>query len=475
MGYPSVIDLLAIERGSITAPAGCGKTHLIAQALARHSGAQPILVLTHTNAGVAALRSRLDLASVPRSAYRLSTIDGWAMRLIGLFPGRSEIDPDILRLADRGRDYPAIREGALRLLGGGHIQDILAANFSRLIVDEYQDCSDIQHALVCHAATAMPTSVLGDPLQEIFGFRGVTMPDWDLDVCSHFPVAGELDIPWRWRNAGTESFGVWLLEVRQMLLKAQQIDLRAAPPEVSWVKLDGSSNDLARQIAAGSTRAPDKDGTVLIIADSRRPQTQRDFAGRIPGAVTVEAVDLRDLVDFAQGLDFGRPDALERVVRFAGSVMVNVGATDLLSRVATLLRGSARKAPSETEQAALSFHAMPSAAKAVVLLSAIGNQSGVRPHRPAVLRACLRALNACGGETGTTFYEAAIRAREQSRLLGRTLDRRVVGSTLLLKGLEADIGVVLNADDLDAHHLYVAMTRGAKRLIVCSRSPLLRG
>ena len=59
------IDLRAIERGTVTAPAGCGKTQLIAHALAGHRGNKPILVLTHTNAGVAALRGRLDRAGVP--------------------------------------------------------------------------------------------------------------------------------------------------------------------------------------------------------------------------------------------------------------------------------------------------------------------------------------------------------------------------------------------------------------------------
>ena len=91
------IDLLAIDRGTVTAPAGCGKTHLIAEALTRHADAKPILVLTHTNAGVVALRGRLDRAGVPAKAYRLSTIDGWAMRLISTFPARSAHDPDLLR------------------------------------------------------------------------------------------------------------------------------------------------------------------------------------------------------------------------------------------------------------------------------------------------------------------------------------------------------------------------------------------
>jgi superfamily II DNA or RNA helicase len=70
------IDLLAINLGIVTAPAGCGKTHLIAEALTRHIHAKPILVLTHTNAGVVALRGRLDRARVPSKAYRFYTIDG---------------------------------------------------------------------------------------------------------------------------------------------------------------------------------------------------------------------------------------------------------------------------------------------------------------------------------------------------------------------------------------------------------------
>jgi hypothetical protein len=71
------IDLLSIARGTVTAPAGCGKTHLIADALTRHENTKPILILTHTNAGVVALRGRLDRLRVPPKAYRLLTIDGW--------------------------------------------------------------------------------------------------------------------------------------------------------------------------------------------------------------------------------------------------------------------------------------------------------------------------------------------------------------------------------------------------------------
>jgi hypothetical protein len=108
MGADDDIDLLIIERGAITAPAGCGKTHLIANALTRHDRAKPIMIITHTNAGVVALRGKLDRLNVPSAAYRLVTIDGWAMRLISTFPHRSAHDPGLLKLAHPATDYPNI-------------------------------------------------------------------------------------------------------------------------------------------------------------------------------------------------------------------------------------------------------------------------------------------------------------------------------------------------------------------------------
>jgi hypothetical protein len=54
-----------------------------------------------------------------------------------------------------------------------------------------------------------------------------------------------------------------------------------------------------------------------------------------------------------------------------------------------------------------------------------------------------------------------------------SLPRRAVGSTLLLQGLEAEVAVILEADDLSPRNLYVAMTQGSKKLLVCSRSPVL--
>jgi hypothetical protein len=87
-------------------------------------GQKPILILTHTNAGVAALRGRLERAGVRPTAYRLLTIDGWGMRLVSMFPKRAGHDPSLLDLTHPGTDYPNLRVAAARLLKAGHINDV---------------------------------------------------------------------------------------------------------------------------------------------------------------------------------------------------------------------------------------------------------------------------------------------------------------------------------------------------------------
>ncbi len=468
----TTINLLDIKRGTVTAPAGCGKTHLIAEAITKGRADKPILVLTHTNAGVAALRSRLEKANVPSKAYRLSTIDGWAMRLVSTFPARSGCDPKLLKLENPRTDYPNVRVAAARMLKAGHGLDILSATYSRLFVDEYQDCNVPQHAIVYYMASAFPTCVLGDPMQAIFDFQE-KLADWGEQVCKHFPLVGELSTPWRWKNVEEEEFGRWLLEVRKQLLAGQPIDLASAHANVSWVNTGGTDAH-ERRLVACRTRPPNENGTVLIIGDSKNPQGQRQFASQTPGATAVESVDLRDLVGFARSLDLKSKKALYKVVEFAEDVMTNVGGSGLLKRVETLQASRNRKAASDLETVAMRFAETPTYSGVREVLGAIGEQAGVRSHRPGILRGCIRALQMAESDAGSTFQEAAVAVREQSRALGRPLPRRAVGSTLLLKGLEADVSVILHASNMNPRNLYVAMTRGSRRLVICADSNELR-
>ncbi len=98
--------------------------------------------------------------------------------------------------------------------------------------------------------------------------------------------------------------------------------------------------------------------------------------------------------------------------------------------------------------------------------------NGTRVFRPALLFSGIESLRSAH-QKGVTLKEAALQVRENYRAKGRKIPNRGVGSTLLLKGLEAEVVVILNGDQLTKQNLYVAITRGAMRVIVCSSSPIL--
>lgn len=470
---PPEIDIFSATKGTVTAPAGCGKTQLITDTLKSNTQDKPVLVLTHTNAGKSALESRLAKAAVPKSAYRVSTIDSWAIRMISKFPMRSGHSPGTILLNNSSLNYPGIREAARGLMKSGAINDALRATYSRLIVDEYQDCNIPQHYIIGWASRALPTCVLGDPLQAIFDFNGPTV-HWKENVQQLFPSLGVLNTPWRWNNAGAQPLGNWLLEIRECLLTGSQIDLRNAPDQVTWIKLPNDKNEADKvRLEAARTRGTFAKDTVLIIGDSINPGMQRFVARSTPGATTVEAVDFRDLTNFGRTFDLTAPSALDSLFEFSSELMTNLGLAELRRRIKTLSSGRAKKDASLAEAAVLSFVEEPSIRAALDVLCAFENEADVRVYRPEVLNLCKAAMLSAAQGTGT-FSDAVVAARERNRHQGRPISRRSVGSTLLLKGLEADVAVILNPATMNSRNLYVAITRGAKKLVICAESPILR-
>jgi DNA helicase-2/ATP-dependent DNA helicase PcrA len=466
----SSFRLFDYDRGSVVAPAGCGKTQAIVDALMAHEGAAA-LILTHTNAGVAALKARLGKAQVPGQRFRLSTIDGWAMRLVRTFPRLSAITiPDVGRI-----DYPAIQRAALRVVAGGALDAPLQATYSRLVVDEYQDCSKDQHAIILSLAERLKTCVLGDPLQRIFDFRPSEHPNWEEDVESAFTQVGTFDVPWRWENAGQRSFGEWVLSVRPALLSGAAIDLRRAPANVTWVHLpaDPGALQVAQSRAVSAIRTAAGQG-VLIVGDSRNPRSRSDFARKTPGLNVVEPVDLGDLVEAAAVIqDCASLDRLRATLEFAALVMTEVDIAGLGQRLNSLHAGRARNPADAVETACLRFAHDDGFATVNEVLRALAASSR-RTFRHHLLSAMFDALTRVIKKPGLSLVDAAVAAREQGRVVGRALPRRAVGSTLLLKGLEAEHAVILNADQMNARHFYVAISRASHSLTIFSNSPVVQ-
>lgn len=474
---PRVSDLFRAERGAVVAPAGCGKTHLIVEALGSEAD-KPTLVLTHTTAGVAALKRRLSEHNVSSKNYRLTTIDAWAINLISMFPDNAGYRID----RTQAPDYTAFKNAADHLLSRNALTPILQATYGRIFVDEYQDCSRLQHRIISRLADIVPTIIFGDPMQAIFGFGGDPLPSWNDDVLTTFPLLGELTIPYRWNNKEAPDLGNWLLQVRAALLNGQAIDLRTCPERVFWKQITGNpQQDLQHQISAQyDIERAHPDDSLLIIGDSIQVASRHNYASHSRGVSVVERVDYPDVVSSANRMNEQRGEQLFlSTIEFLKLVTVNLYSDRLLQRINSITNGRNRSPATPEEIAAIKLRNDGGYSEAADFMKKIVRAPDRRLYRHNAYAVMLKALEAGATNVELPLDEHVANIREQHRHAGRSILKKSVGSTLLLKGLEADHVLILDADipdgrrRMNANHLYVALSRGAKSITIFSRNPIL--
>jgi hypothetical protein len=465
--------ILENEIGAIEAPAGCGKTQLIVDALATPA-IKPYLVLTHTTAGVAALRKRLSRARVPAKNYVLSTIDGWSVRIASSFTQNCHITSPV----ENSRTYyPELRSIVCRYLATGSLHEVISASYSRLIVDEYQDCNQVQHDIVCSIAQCIPTIVLGDPMQLIFNFQGTQIPNWQGQVLSHFQLLSELNTPWRWINVQNQELGEWVLECRRRLISGNNIDLTNSPNSVSHIQLtqNHQENMRLKSTAQYQLRNAFPQDTLLVIGDSINANSRHLYASQNNGIDVVEPVDLRDLVTFTGQLDVEMGEQLAvSIVNLFGTLTTGMGASTWTPRIRTVLAGRNRIPPSPTEAAIAAFIQSKSAANFLVIMNAVEADHNIRVYRRAAFRALNSAINNVLCDSTLSFKNGMERARESLRQRGDSrIPNLAIGSTLLLKGLEADHSLLIDVSNMNSQNLYVALSRGAKTITIASSAATL--
>lgn len=449
--------------GAMVAAAGCGKTQVIASAVATHGGGRE-LVLTHTHAGVEAMRSRLRSLGAQESKYHLDTIAGWALRLTHSFPARAALPSDHPTSHD---EYLAVYESAARLLAKSPFRELLRCSYSGAYVDEYQDCTVEQHRLILAIKDVIPCRIVGDPLQGIFDFKSNQPVQWERDVEEAFenidgPCTGH-----RWQGVNPE-LGEWLTEVRRGFSNGQQVDLQEAP--VHWIQVAGAAHDVTRIRLNTCFDAARQDGTVVAIHGFRNQCY--DLASKLKGRFScVEAIDIGDLYQFSERLD--RATGWQRagiVLEFAALCMTKV-ASEL--RVVRKAIGVGRIPKSRKYGAVvggLKRIASTSDVESIVdTLEMIAAIPGAYIYRSELLREMKRAVWAVTRGESPSIGQAAWSVRNQTRKRGRVLPRCVMGTTLLVKGLQFDHAIVLDACEHNVKNLYVALTRGCKTVTVISR------
>ena len=463
--------------GYVVAPAGYGKTYLIAESTARSTGRQ--LILTHTYAGVNALRRKMRILRVSEEFYRIDTIASWALRLSLSYSGTSGWE---IKRPANNQEWGALYEACARLLDHEFVRRIVRASYEGLYVDEYQDCSTAQHGIVLKLARDLPTRVLGDPLQGVFDFVGQNPVNWAHDVESNFRCLGVLDVPHRWIQAGTPDLGTWLNDVRQFLQQGQPVDLSAdRPHSVHFKQPDGDPQALL-QSQGNTCRYFNCDHTHTVIAiHSGSPEYKakchnlsRSLSGRFS---SLEEIEGKNLFSFIRKIDSARThaDCLQHIITFAKQCMTGVAQS--------LPAGTARGHPvnvrantrnPDVARSANAYLATPSSAAMSSFLLAIRSTANVNVVRADLFNRALGVLSKHASHSELSLMEAAEKYQGEFRFKGRPVGRRrLIGTTLLVKGLEFDHAIVLDATSLSKKELYVAITRGARSLTIISTRSVL--
>jgi superfamily I DNA/RNA helicase len=465
-----VEKILACRAGSVVAPAGCGKTECIADAV--NNSKERYLVLTHTLAGVDSLRKRLKGKRVDPKLYDLATIAGWSLRFASAFPQRS----GITSRQPTGDAWPAVYQAAEHLVARGFITGVLKASYKRILVDEYQDCTLAQHNLVAALSKYLPVCVFGDPLQAIFGFREDKTVDWNTDVTPVFPQIAELTEPWRWKRVPNCELGAWLISARGQLETAGKVDLSDAPSCVLRISPKSSNKADIRKadVKAGLSPKLKDNETLIVIGDKASELMRASLASKIR-CTTIEPVACRSLTEFVAKLrSVSGKLRLKVVLEFAASVMTGVNKTAFERRAHKLSGGWLAKKPrTDAESAALEVLASDNVRAVLSLLEGLRRQIAKPPHRRELLSATCNTLRLVITGEQEDLESAVWHVQNRVRHDGRRLAKRSVGSTLLVKGLQFDHAVIVAPSKLNKNDLYVALTRASRTITIVSTETVL--
>lgn len=465
MTEEEVQEICSQKSAAIIAPAGHGKTEMIADLVSLSNGKQ--LVLTHTNAGVDVLKKRLTKKKVEKEKYTVTTIASFCVKWCSAYYRSAQFDIDLSPIKGTKtqikRYYQQIYAGMKRLLHLSWFAKIIKSSYSRVIVDEYQDCSLSQHQVMLLLNNILPIVVLGDPLQGIFDFAEPTV-DWN---SIEFPIIEIHTEPWRWKQSNPE-LGEYLNTIRSQLLpsltgKTCRISVNRNNKNVKVVSpLDFNEYSLMKEIS-------DFDSTVYI---AKWPNAQLKFCTRMPGIFQYdEKQDCDELFEYAGKFDsYKDTELLLATCDFAKICMTGIS-SELSSYYRRLKAGSTDYSRIEKNKdfGELLKKSIPTSKRNILdILEWFIDNKKFKIYRKELLLEMKRCVK-YAIDHNCSIFDAACLLRRDSTMVKHYSNFKFLSSrTLLSKGLEFDCVIIDMTDPLNAKNFYVAMTRAKRKIYIIS-------
>jgi DNA helicase-2/ATP-dependent DNA helicase PcrA len=466
-------------RSMICAPAGYGKTHTIISSVILNSSTLPILVLTHTNAGVAAIREKAKTNKIDMHRLVVSTICGYAQMLVDYFVKNNFSLP---QQNDASLYYKAIITEACKVSFSAPVQLFLSKSYSHIIVDEFQDCSLEQFKLIETIGKMIPIHILGDYLQSIYGFNNDTIVDMNGTECEIYRRNIQtLETPWRWINASSKELGEELHSIRQRLENELSIDLS----KLIYVKYfpynEGDkyvNNSPYKRAMSHICNYNGKEKIVLITPHDNILGYRNKIIKSYHSLILLEAVDAKDFYTVAHDLDeMTASTALKTIVKifrqYAKKTVIdryiNINGEIKKCRKAEYIQIN-KKLSEAVEQMTTQYNYL----NIIKFIETLERLPDMRIFRCQIIYDAKLALKeaACNK---TLIETAMIKIHNTRRRVGRQIRSKSVGTALLTKGLEFDHVVILDAHLFtDKKFFYVALTRGCKSVTIISEKKILK-
>lgn len=507
MDYQSFVEK---EKVLLIAPAGYGKTYTIAECLKYTKGKQ--LILTHTHAGVASIKQKLQSMNISPNLHVVETISSFCQKYVHSFCPHNEIPQQGVNNKLDQNYHSFIIDKASSIIESPLVKKVISYSYQGLFVDEYQDCSIAQHLVVLSLSKLMPTRLLGDPLQGIFGFND-TLVDFDTDL-SDFESVAELDTPFRWRKEGNNSaLGEIIKSYRTPLSNSEPISCEMNTKagfyviKVSEGDFNNKDSNYRKRLSSlilNKKSNPDFDNLLIIT-----PEYMEEVNGQIlkKGGVK-DRLDILGKVDFKKSVNL--LEAIDDKAFYSLPTKIDSCIASIkrshkpIKKIFDVLCSLFNKtSPTKTKNKGLNdwFRVQPSSAKIdfsvknkqgaekelscklnVMVLNLLENPSSEAfYHLFQFLRYDLRLrvirrkdlINSItkslkdSSRQGITVHEAMVEYKNLIRRVGRKTEGKCIGTTLLTKGLEFDTVVILDAHKFDCpKNFYVALTRCCKNLVI---------
>lgn len=495
MDYQAFVDG---DKTLLIAPAGYGKTHTIVECLKHTAGQQ--LILTHTHAGVASIKDKIKQANIHAKKYSVETISSFAQKYVNAF----YLGEDIPEQENTREYHPFIIDKAAIIFKSNCIKDVIKATYTGLFVDEYQDCTKLQHEMILALSESLKTHILGDPLQGIFNFNG-DLVDFNTDL-SDFDKAPDLSTPHRWhQNGNNAELGEKLKDVRGLLLREEVVDFSLNDIDglhlviVNHDDIRNAQSDYRiclNKVIINPDNNPDYNSLLIIvpeyedvkrgvkmpkgnIKDRAQIRIQIDYSKSL---TLLEAIDDRSFYSLAKKIDTLRSSivrARKPVKRIKKDVLEKIFYKTELdvwfneNGIKNKRNDADKIKYIALENVINSFISNPSSENMNNIILELKSNIKIKYKREGLLYAVLKALRHAALDE-VSVYESMKDHRNVIRRSGRKIYGKCIGTTLLTKGLEFDTVAILDADKIDCpKHLYVALTRCCKNLFIFSSQSAL--